>query len=128
MHYTTIEQSKKLMELGLSPDTADMYWAIDANIVITEPYITKTEHEILIPAYKGAIPCWSIGALLELLKNYTDCNKLDIFSNRASKWSVTISYYDQVWKEHEEIDLNLMNAMVNTTLFLLENGYIKKGK
>ena len=23
---TTIEQSKKLLELGLSPDTADMFW------------------------------------------------------------------------------------------------------
>lgn len=128
MYYTTIEQSKKLMELGLDLKTADMYWAVDANIAITEPYITKIEHETLIPAYKGAIPCWSVGALLELLRNYADCNKLNIFSNRASKWSITISYYNQVWKEHEEIDLNLMSAVVNTTLFLLENDYIKKGE
>ena len=27
-HYTTIEQSKKLVELGLSPDTADMFYSI----------------------------------------------------------------------------------------------------
>ena len=29
---TSIEQSRKFLELGLSPDTADMYWRYDHNI------------------------------------------------------------------------------------------------
>ena len=65
--WTTLEEAKQLVEAGLNPDTADMYWAPDAGTVVPTPYITKTDNETLIPAYKGAVPCWSLGALIQLL-------------------------------------------------------------
>ena len=65
--WTTLEEAKQLVEAGLSVETADMFWASDADTVIPTPYITKTDNETLIPAYKGAIPCWSLGALLKLM-------------------------------------------------------------
>lgn len=65
--WTTVEEAKQLVDAGLNPDTADMYWAPDAGTVVPTPYITKTDNETLIPAYKGAVPCWSLGALIQLL-------------------------------------------------------------
>lgn len=67
---TDINQSQKLIELGIDINTADMYHAPDANVIVAEPYIMKTEDETLIPAYKGAIPAWSLAALLKLMPPY----------------------------------------------------------
>ena len=64
---TSIEQSKRLVELGIDVNTADMYYAPDADVIVPEPYITKAEDETLIPAYKGAIPCWSLATLMDVL-------------------------------------------------------------
>ena len=68
--YTDIEQSKKLAEF-LSLESADMFHAVDAEIVVTTPYITYLNGERNIPAYKGAIPCWSLAALLGVLPSST---------------------------------------------------------
>ena len=68
MNYTSIEQSKKLLELGLRPETADMYWreSYSENLglryyptVIWRGYQYNEKH--------GDIPCWSTGALIDLL-------------------------------------------------------------
>ena len=64
---TSIEQSQRLIELEIDVSTANMYWAPDVNIIVAEPYIIKTKDETLIPAYDGAIPAWSLSALLKLL-------------------------------------------------------------
>ena len=66
MYYTSIEQSKKLLELGLSPETADMYYALmEDNIPTKYPMLIDCD---CADYYKGEdIPCWSVGALLELM-------------------------------------------------------------
>ncbi len=132
-HYTTIEQSKKLVELGLNPDTADMSYSYDFDD--SRYIITMTPAKSwIVPKYAECIenpqvlPCWSLGALLKLLREYNDCNKLDIFSNRSQKWQITISYYDVVWKEHEEVSINLLEASYSMIVWLLENEYIKTEK
>ena len=67
LSWTTLEEAQQLVEAGLPVETADMYLAPDADTVVPTPYITKTDNETLIPAYKGAVPCWSLGALINLL-------------------------------------------------------------
>ncbi|MBO7733173.1 MAG: hypothetical protein J6S67_11485 [Methanobrevibacter sp.] len=62
---TSLEQSKKLIELGINMITADMFWAND--ILVATSYITNNDNETLIPAYKDAIPAWSLSALLGLM-------------------------------------------------------------
>lgn len=65
--YTDLEQSKKLAEI-LPIETADMRYAPFGD---THPWfgdITLIE--------KDAIPCWSLAALLEILK-YPDLQKTD---------------------------------------------------
>lgn len=117
---TTIEQSKRLLELGLDPRTSDMCYPRDA-------FSSSYDEEPVCHGTGGigiAMPAWSIGSLLSILRSYTDCNKLEVFTNRAQKWSVTISYYDSVWKEHDEVNINLMDSVVDTVVFLLENNYL----
>lgn len=80
---TSIEQSQKLIELGIDVNTADMYHAPGANVIVAEPYITKYRDETHVPAYKGAIPAWSLSALLELIPNWTmdKTDKLNLTCN-----------------------------------------------
>lgn len=60
---TTIEQSKKLLELGLKPDTADMnHFFINRKWVI-QPGYCKLSH-ITFP--QDYIPAWSLHRLMEL--------------------------------------------------------------
>lgn len=57
---TTIEQSKKLIELKIDINTADMCWC-NENDVITIPYIDSLITEC---------PAWSLSALLDLIPPY----------------------------------------------------------
>lgn len=96
--YTTIEQSKKLVELGIDVDSADMYWATDIEMVITTPYVSYLNGEKNIPAYKDAIPCWSTEALLKLLPIETNGYIMrDIHSTIKRKYKIAYSYrgYDK---------------------------------
>ena len=60
MSKTSIEQSKRLLELGLNPESADMYYIRNWG----EYYARFNEDN-----YIGdkVCPCWSLGALLKLL-------------------------------------------------------------
>lgn len=71
--YTDIEQSKKLAEI-LPIESADYFHAPDAGVVVTEPYKLNLGDETVITAYKGAIPCWSLAALLELMPIINEYN------------------------------------------------------
>lgn len=64
--YTDLEQSKKLAKI-LPLESADGFHAPDAGVIIAEPYITVLNGEKNIPAYKRAVPCWSLAALLDVL-------------------------------------------------------------
>lgn len=57
---TNIEQSKKLMELGLREDTADLYITMKGNKIKT---ISNTKG-------KDGFPSWSLAKLVEILKSY----------------------------------------------------------
>ena len=60
---TTVEQSKKLLELGLKPETADMAWAC-----ITKEGLTQWVMTLNTPKNKPNIdiPAWSLHRLMEL--------------------------------------------------------------
>ena len=71
---TTDEQSKKLMQLGISPETADMYrwWTTDQRSYIS----TMDDGEYV---ETSDTPVWSLSALMKILddavlgKTGTDC-------------------------------------------------------
>ncbi len=122
MNYTTIEQSKKLLELGLKPDTADMYW-MDWK---------RDTNSITIPNIKGVIdekdlPCWSAGALMDLLPttiwNEDTEDSFDLFFTKDNDTEYSISYYNDYENPFAEYG-GLIDTLVKTIEWLLINKYI----
>lgn len=64
---TSIEQSQKLIELGIDINTADMYLDYDYNIQGEYKYYSKVMDEQFDDV---CIPAWSISALLEFIPPY----------------------------------------------------------
>ena len=62
-NFTTTEQSKRLLELGVPADSADCYYSQTCRtIVIVDEQINRKEF------YKAILPIWSVGRLIEICK------------------------------------------------------------
>lgn len=72
-NYTTPEQSKRLLELGIPAQTADCFYQLNdfGNISAPTPciisYLLDNVNEVDWKNVK-AIPCWSVGRLMEIWK------------------------------------------------------------
>lgn len=136
MNYTSIEQSKKLLELGLSPESADMCYKGSQSIIdpkereyTKEPFVRGkyTSFDNLRIFY----PCWSVGALLEVMPPVIKGDRLDGFS--LCCWKTSLSYIVQYEKTignvyEKEIDFSgdtPIEAYYKMVVWLLENNYIK---
>lgn len=74
-NFTTAEQSKRLLELGVPADSADCYWQLRSDSLAenweyrcyigTSPAIKDNLY-----SYRNGytIPCWSVGRLIEILE------------------------------------------------------------
>ena len=95
-NYTTPEQSKRLLELGVPADSADLCWRFYTNLyedavmwdtpsVIAENQHIEWSHK-LRSGYTAYIPCWSVGRLIEIIticcNHYSGNN--DIIFNQAA--------------------------------------------
>lgn len=60
-NFTTTEQSKRLLDLGLPEWTADCFYKLDLYSFKTEMCFTKEDS--LLHHYT---PCWSVGRLIEI--------------------------------------------------------------
>lgn len=87
---TDIEQSKKLIELGIDINTADMMWddwsLIDEGWKLSVGYYPEIEKDYGRKCY----PAWSLAALLDILRNRApsideDAN-VSLFSYRTVEW------------------------------------------
>ena len=115
---TSIDQSRRLLELGLKKETADMRWER-----ISEKYAyypsTKT------PYASSDIPAWSLGRLVEMMPN-TIHNKrilayLTIMNDRV--------LYDTIKNETYSAFTNnngLFAAVVDAVEWLIKEGYFPK--
>lgn len=94
--YTDITQSKKLIELGIDVNTADMWWNTEKHY----PEFVKTYREHLGEQI-SPIPVWSLAALIETLPlgidihNITDGHK--------------IYYYVEIYTKEIYMKLKRMN-------------------
>lgn len=133
--YTSIEESKKLLELGLSAESADMYYFEH------EPFIdTVTGHYDVerMNTHKEAgfeiHPCWSLGALLEVIprKIYGPIPKdhpVEFQMNKLPNDRYIVHYFDDTGLQHgKAFTGSLIGAAYNMVVWLLENGYVKKGE
>jgi len=132
---TSIEQSKKLMELGLDVNTADMIYQptmdIDSmsnvgfdKIPLCFPFNRVKECNIQY------LPAWSLSALLRIIpKHIKDFNvlRIDIGEKDFAIWYDEIGY--GVNTELPNITTECpIDACFEMVCWLLENGYIEKGE
>lgn len=116
---TSIEQSEKLLSLGLDQSTADMYWyKFDKNKDKEWTAAIRYEH-----LYDGEIPCWSLAALLELMPR--------IVPNEGIL-CITPSHKDNGWvvgyDEENTSFPTLIDAAFEMVVWLIEQGHIKVNK
>ena len=146
-HYTTIEQSKRLLELGMNPETADMHhskWTKIDNI----DYVGIGYNELDKEEYGDVfLPCWSLGSLLEVMPRYihsgryinsdiVDCPlsifPFDVENTRIKEhcWIICYTDYDEELDDCnfriEQRGNNLIDAAFNMVVWLLENNYITR--
>jgi hypothetical protein len=82
---TDIEESKKLVELGLDKSTADMGWSYSRN-----PYQARNRMYLGTLSTDADIPAWSLSALSEIIpqtieKEYT----INIVQGYQNKWFIS---------------------------------------
>lgn len=141
MNYTTTEQSKKLVELGLNPDTADMAIVKDntyCNALSAFNGVTLCQNYNEIKDKANYIPCWSLGALLEVMPPYLfEWERgidLNIYRNLNGKgWHASYmpnNIIDMQKDKFRQITNGNtpLEAAYSMVIWLLENGYIKTEK
>lgn len=108
---TTKEQSQRLLELGLKPETADMlYMQIDGSWIC----IISQGDEEYIP-YEDHSPAWSLHRLIEM------CNK--------TQFGMTISIYNnEVTIDGDLFELfdNTYDNLISIIEWLIERGHFNK--
>lgn len=126
--YTSIEESRRLLELGLSADTADMHTELteeDGELisVVTVGSGDRTK-------YNYGTPIWSVGALLEVMpKTIDESNEtlhLDIYP-ATEGWFYE---YGKDWENDYSVLMGgktQIEAAYNMVCYLLTNNHIKKG-
>lgn len=123
MNYTTLEQSKKLLELGLDPKTADMYYAHFIRMGSdtydeTEPLIGEFD-------YPYEFPCWSLGVLIDLMpheiKEDGDTYRL-LITHKLAQYPRLTTLWPSLYNSHAD---STFEAAYNMMVWLLENKYIK---
>ena len=136
---TSIEQGKKLIELGLDPDTCDMVWynqgggMYTASTITVEGWKFSVQGKFLNDTIPGTcIPAWSLTMLLKII---TD----EIASRKSEKFSFCIcsemndgvvmprAYFYESGKVIAQFNgENYLDVVVESMYGLLEEGYIKK--
>lgn len=73
-NFTTPEQSKRLLELGVPADSADCFWFDERDLMFLkdELYSDEAKDGEWVRA-TDYLPCWSVGRLIEI---YLICNEV----------------------------------------------------
>lgn len=121
---TTIEQSKKLIELGLSADTTDMYYYNNDEIPQVISDIKSLKENINPKFYTLA---WSLSALIELIPNKISISD-DLYYVCYKRNSAELRG-PITWDGHQKTKLfkadNTIDATFEMVCYLLENKLIK---
>ena len=144
MNYTNIEQSKKLLELRLNPDTADMFYSRrptgKSDYSIFPDFKPEGRLEVFT---KVDLPCWSLGVLLDLLppsiqtgegmQNQYEIDIRKYWGDEENLYQIAYGnnrglsgeWHDMINTGEKE---NLFDAAFQMVCWLLENEYIKEGE
>lgn len=124
-NYTSIKQVRSLVKLGLDPNTADMRYVYDSSIVDYDPIPRMGERQ---PEEQLAIPCWSLGRLLEIMPKYMKSGN-DYFELMVVPFYPTVKYYNENKKTYMESrgGTDIMEATVGMVerLLICKSTYLK---
>lgn len=122
MGWTTLEESKLLVEAGLDPNTSDLCYCYDYDKSDFELTIAGFAN-VIIPrysynnsVYERKIPCWSLGAL----KNIVEEEFGKDFSYENGEWVIIVWTGTWGYKHY------YFEEIVNCVIWLIQNNYIKK--
>ncbi len=126
-YYTTIEQSMHLMDFKLNPQTADMcfeyqkaHWP-DEPAYLDWPQCYKKHDE-------QDIPCWSVGALMDLIPKRIIHNKTEYsMCLQTMTHSYSLCHTDGRYLTTlgcQIIGKSLIDVIYQYMIWLLENKYI----
>lgn len=111
---TSIEQSNRLVELGINPKTADMGWfkAYSLREEIYKPYIKGYKLE----NHQSDIPAWSIYKLIEIISiDVTFKNEFIIINNNTKMFNSSTNVYDNLI---DVIEYLINDNKINTEFIL----------
>ena len=140
---TTIEQSRKLLELGLNPETSDMFWDLmDGDA--PEEKIPNCSWDRFDIEESEFVPAWSLDALLEAIpKSIEKVIHSGWWSDERKVYELNLfrSYYhccgysfgpSLSQENHDNLCCfgcdTWIEAAYVTAVWLFENGYIKPYK
>lgn len=116
---TTIEQTNKLIELGINPNTADMGWfkAYSLKEEIYKPFIKgyKLENN------KTDIPAWSLHGLIKIMPTIITHDGYSLILGINS----TCVYYanDEYSETFKAFDGNLYECVIKCIEWLIKENY-----
>ncbi len=119
--YTDLEQSERLAKI-LPLESADMSYTLDFDSVKYEISTTSYKSWIVpkyAESYKGfnqVLPCWSLAALLDVLKDDIKIEKTLFDQSDMFTYSILGDAYEYRTYEHE----NLIDACVEMIIKLKE--------
>ena len=96
--YTDLEQSKKLAEI-LPLESADMRYAPIGDI---HPWVWEGNPKLL---ETDSTPCWSLAALLELIRNFQPNNQSALFVGKEDGYQYMSSVYLATHEHNNPIDV-----------------------
>ena len=132
--WTTIEQSKKLVEAGLNPDTADMYYSAYITYANGKPIDGKPTYGLQAWPYKDRssmvvgftkvdyVPCWSIGKLIDLMPKYLKSGK-DCFDLVIIPWLNQVQYINLAINSTEKrvyAESRIGNTLIDAVIAMIE--------
>lgn len=84
---TTIEQSKKLIEIGIDITTADMSYSSIHNV---GQEISYCNVPLAVYPIGDAIPAWSLSTLIDLI------SFPNLFYNKGDGWNLSVEINDKI--------------------------------
>ena len=113
---TSIEQSKKLIELGIDVNTADMFWDTAEPNERRKPLVGPVSDYCDMDDW--AIPSWSLSALLDLMpKIHGERPRLDTGRIQTEKYYVEYPYHEST--KNDWYSTKLCDSAVDATFEMI---------
>ena len=126
---TDLEQSYKLISLGLNKNTADMHYFSDGyNPTKLDVGYSAEDAKFYRGTENKYIPAWSLTALLDLIPHDGMHGiELNNYNDGKTIWTALFNHKSELYTIIRPKD-NAVDAVFEIVVWLLENGYIKKVK